>query len=413
MHANPAHGHHIWKAEQVIGYVGPASSESMKLAIDLLYRLIGAERREESVAGSEAYFIGGTNQFWVNYCVEAAIRADVTPSKADKPVLAWKQWRSFMQLLASTWFGRVWVMQEVALEQDVRVLCGEYLWQWEWLEMLMMAIARTNAIDLLITIAGMKNELLGDEIVNQCKRGGIQVLNMAMMRNRRAKGLRSCMLKLLGWSRHAAVKDDRDRLRGLMSLATDWDSVDTDSQSSVEEVYFNFARYIVRQEKFLTLLSFASLSSTTRGLPSWVPDWTVERTTNPLASFTHQVNDEPYYRATSESEAEWHVASDKTILVKGYSVGIVVSTGLPFSEVNLATVQQKSPLAKIIDLQNWLRDCKTRANANIDPRNLPGRAEACWRTLITNKTVIGETPPPDMQQKHARCHEYWQRVVSR
>ncbi|MCJ1380671.1 hypothetical protein MMC17_003779 [Xylographa soralifera] len=408
----PLMGTIFGKADQVIGYVGLASSESIRLAFDLLHRLVGIERRKESVAGSEREGIEWSDQKWSKDRMEAAIRADVTPNKASKPTLVWKQWRAFMQLLASTWFSRVWVMQEVALGQDVKILCGEHLWQWEWLEMLVMGITKTNAMDLLITIAGMKDELLGDEVVNQCKRGGLQVLNMAMIRNGRAKGVRSGMLELLGWSRHAAVKDDRDRLRGLMSLATDWDSVDTDSKSSVEEVYATFARSIVRKEKFLTLLYFAGLSRTAHWLPSWVPDWRVERTIDLLAAVINKINNESYYRATSGSEAEWNVTSNTTILVKGYSIDKIVSTGLPFSQVNLATVQQKSPLAKIIGLRDWLLDCTTRANAKIDFQSLSGREEACWRTLIANKTAMDETPPPDMEQKYARCQEYWQRVVS-
>ncbi|KAJ2958903.1 hypothetical protein NQ176_g11155 [Zarea fungicola] len=71
------------------------------------------------------------------------------------------------------------------------------------------------------------------------------------------------------------ASDDRDRLYGVMGLATDAFLLQVDYSLKAEEVYKRFTECFIRYHKSLDIICFASRYTPPPGAirPSWVPDW--------------------------------------------------------------------------------------------------------------------------------------------
>ena len=84
------------------------------------------------------------------------------------------------------------------------------------------------------------------------------------------------LLSLAAYFCSMDITDDRDRLYGMIAMATYGSSLlNVDYSLTCEEVYLRFAQAFITQHKSLDIICFATIHKAISGssLPSWVPDW--------------------------------------------------------------------------------------------------------------------------------------------
>jgi len=200
-------------------------------------------------------------------------------------------------LLDDPYFSRVWVVQEVAISRDRLVVCGDLTVSWS---------------DLTFAI-GYSRDVGLSPFINQ-----LNALNFWAMHKslwdatyRTDRGL----LQLLIRHRSCGATNPKDKIYALLGLSTttghQGKSVDIqpnyDPDLSVEEVFRSTALRIIRTSRNLDIFSVPRALGHNRlkGLPSWVPDWTVDEPTNSFLLPQDTMNSRSsYFAALPSSEAE-------------------------------------------------------------------------------------------------------------
>ena len=77
---------------------------------------------------------------------------------------------------------------------------------------------------------------------------------------------------------HRQATDPRDMIYGLVGMANKQNdySVDVDYSQTVAQVYTDFARKEITASKKLDILTRVQYGTSRHGLPSWVPDWSID-----------------------------------------------------------------------------------------------------------------------------------------
>jgi hypothetical protein len=155
--------------------------------------------------------------------------------------------------LCRPYWRRMWIIQELALAQDVVIYCGKNSVTWKEL--------RT--------------------IVDLCNEGGLlpalttkPIDNLSKFQKGIASNNPISIFDALVDSTHALATDQRDKVygvRGLSFMAKRF--IPTPSYiGSVEEMCFRMTLHIFRNTKSLDIIPLLGNAGSRPGLPSWVPD---------------------------------------------------------------------------------------------------------------------------------------------
>lgn len=198
------------------------------------------------------------------------------------------------QLLQRDYWGRVWVVQEVALAQDIVVVCGRLRLSFECFEWAKHAWTRlVHAYEDLPSPTHFDKYLAIKSL---------HTLNLEQMMSYRDYRIRACanwdmpplpFFDLLASCRHLKCKDPRDRIYALLNLGGPHTKnfkllATPDYTKSVESVYREVARNLIEEDRSLRVVAFACnliLSSNVPSLPelpSWAPDWTCASMLGPM-----------------------------------------------------------------------------------------------------------------------------------
>ncbi|KAI0534298.1 HET-domain-containing protein [Xylaria digitata] len=195
--------------------------------------------------------------------------------------------REMKKLLERPWFGRVWVLQEIALSQEAIFICGDLKINRKRLA------AAMNAYQCFTGVVYGRTNDRGPLNLYHCHivlSGGF--FRAIMMSNApRVKMSGFPLIALLRLTcvgspnpqkhgpHHLDSSDPRDKIFALLSLASDRKDLSEKGVSpnytkSYREVY-TLTTSVLLQQGHISLLSLIQPhSSSTRGnLPSWVPDW--------------------------------------------------------------------------------------------------------------------------------------------
>ncbi|KAI0427763.1 HET-domain-containing protein [Xylaria sp. FL1042] len=190
------------------------------------------------------------------------------------------------KLLERPWFGRIWVLQEIALSQEAIFICGN------------MKINRTRLAAAMSAYQCFSRALWGmfDDLralkLYHLKIVPEMFFRAAMMANaHRVKRSYFPLIALLRLTcvgshnlqkhgpHHLDSSDPRDKIFALLSLASDREDlsekgVSPDYMKTCREVYTLTTAAMLRQGH-ISLLSLVQphRTSTHGNLPSWVPDW--------------------------------------------------------------------------------------------------------------------------------------------
>jgi hypothetical protein len=185
------------------------------------------------------------------------------------------QWASLLDILASPWWSRCWVVQELIASRNAAMLYGTKH---------LMSHAVFKALRVVQVIEAM----LCEDLVMGIMSTDEDIRWMAPLLSRddsvhffeevakNWKGKSGDIKLLLKHARSCGASDPRDRVYAFISMADPryGFSPNYDELNSVEDVFIDAAKRIMKYDRNLNLLSFVQFEkrSTSNTLPSWVPD---------------------------------------------------------------------------------------------------------------------------------------------
>jgi hypothetical protein len=178
--------------------------------------------------------------------------------------------RGLSELLKRPWFERTWVLQEVAVNRNVVVMCGTSLIQWETL------IRATIQLRSAQKLTSSDNVLLVDTLYPFAQAVICQLLvkRPEFEGGNIADRLVVCLFRIVGSHK---TTDPRDRLYGILGICGGLDDSLPDAaiipnyQKTTAEVFKDLAKYLIEQRHSFDILCGAH--ETMNGLPSWAPSW--------------------------------------------------------------------------------------------------------------------------------------------
>ncbi|KAI0865835.1 heterokaryon incompatibility protein-domain-containing protein [Xylaria cubensis] len=190
-------------------------------------------------------------------------------------ILPFKDWDALRSLFVEPdiWH-RVWVMQEMACAPKILLVLGGESLEWEVIASFLDSEGYPDAYH------GPFHHNDYEYWINETF-GHIQVIEHQRRVSRElSMGRQSKLLDVLARFRYTAATDPRDKIYGLLGLASDSQGVIPDYEKSVKDVYVDFFQTHVNETRQLDLLCqnpwgnrAHGPSNTELDLPSWCPDF--------------------------------------------------------------------------------------------------------------------------------------------
>jgi len=200
-------------------------------------------------------------------------------------------WDMVRRLMGSEWFERVWVLQEVGLARSAVLLYGKASISWSYLVELMLFVALRA--DVGAVIGNVKSGMFWDVFEDIWRSFGNPVSwrnELPLTKSMNHPNSTPRFIDILNDGRQYKATNQRDRVYAFLGHPSVGrgnrnrnraDALIADYDKSVDDVYFDAARYILRTDPFpWTLLACVDHISNSPSLsgqrPSWVPRWDEE-----------------------------------------------------------------------------------------------------------------------------------------
>ena len=298
-------------AQRVIVWLGPSTS-STSIAISTLAYL-----------GSQLEVSRSRVRFRSPEATEPEWFRASTPLPYDSTT-----WQAIDELLRRSWFERLWTWQEIQLANScAAVVCGTHQIQWQCLR---------KAVICLYS----KDELPSSEL-----RRRLEIMDPLM-----DEGLASSAHLLLNMSRQRFCSEPKDHIYGMLSICgpklASKIKPDYDRSVMYYEVFKEVFLKYLDQVNRLDLLSGCEDRSQKHTGPTWVPDWSVARTTCPLYAFAF---------ASGVSRSETRYVAPNNLQVDGVKVATI------------SKILQTMPM----DFANILKSLRDTEPADLRTRTYP------------------------------------------
>ncbi|KAN0104285.1 Heterokaryon incompatibility protein (HET) domain containing protein [Hyaloscypha variabilis] len=303
--------------------------------------------------------------------------AHAAAAMAMKPFVA----DAIAKLWMRPWWGRLWVVQEATVPYTKKIYrCGDRSISWLQL-MLATGALRSAFTERLVPTEswtpGDELPFLPTTFLGILFRTGEDPMKFLLVHQRRVSKAEDPLSSLLPMSRSLRATDDRDRVYGLIGMATDVDLTRfaVDYSKSVEDVYREVARYLIQSSPYghkLDILGEAHHFEPPHykpksSLPSWVPEWRILARS---ISFLKGILDTPKQQFSSnliygacghdESIMSKHWSSgplidfqDNELQISGLKLDTISELiDLPLVEGNQKTTNEKPPIG---DRKTWRR----------------------------------------------------------
>ena len=240
------------------------------------------------------------------------------------------EWLALGELYSRRWFGRLWIVQEVLLNQNVVVQCGNSFISMETIEQL---ASHTQRYGFWVALIYHADQNSGHKLMSR-----IQLL--------RASLKSMCIEEVMVFFALQGAKVPHDRIYGILSLLNESERrlVRPDYKKSAARAYTELARVIFQVKKRKSILNYAELGleQSQIGAPSWVPDWTGQLHYGKSKSYMLEQDN---FCASKSSTEKWSFMNHgKTLRMRGVQIDRVVSDGLRY------------PFPEFTDTRNWSRE---------------------------------------------------------
>ncbi|KAK0721959.1 heterokaryon incompatibility protein-domain-containing protein [Lasiosphaeria miniovina] len=411
------------RADETIIWLGKKSRHTAEAAV-LLTRDAGAVRAaakhvlEKTIAG---YY--QTPIFAVD--TTAFSQFGVTP-------LTEQNWTSLADLFSRRWFGRAWMVQEVALSTRIRVLCGDISIEWDVIANFAIFICLTHTIisflqfypnnpSFLFMAAGF-TFTTSLELVSSWYRGNVfgssgllEGIDCVAGLGLEEKGPASLLLKLILSTYGFSSTQRRDKLYshyGILHSLADLDYKthpgflpDRDKSTPDADIFLRLGRAMIQETKTLHVITLGGeagypwwpLPARIKHLPTWMPDFSPYRMNLPLLgpSFRQSRNfDSSASRKMAQilpahklRELEPLLSDNdpNKLYVSATRLGTITRLGDSWSDMSI-----HHRFSATFDLLLSLPSPYPHTNPS------QGTAEIFWRTLLTDSDVSNTPAHPDL-----------------
>ena len=308
-------------------------------------------------------------------------------------------WNAFRLFMTRPWFRRVWIVQEFALSKRVTMVCGEWA----------MDATVPGSLLLLYRILGLgrldspghdRLALQGMRIAAQNMRMRFDCGNSAPMldpQNPARRPTPRSLHSLLEMTRRCDSYDPRDRVYGILGLATDLDSsnLEVDYARGLVEINLDVASHLINQgEGYHMLQSIQCPIRIDDEWPSWLPVWT-SCEPNSFRPGKRKRFDSPNHQLHPNLPVFCLQRAQRTLIIQGYILDAVGELG-PKRERSTPHAEQAGELRQIESLA---------AGSKI-LRNDQKQPDSVWRTISGNATDFGISPlPPEYAAKYKHFKE--------
>jgi hypothetical protein len=305
------------EAARVVVWLGP-ESESSTLAIKTLAFL-----GQQIVMTMDKWTFTAPGATEIDWCYNR------TPLPYDK-----KTWRAINSLLQRSWFSRVWIVQEIQLAKDAILRCGHDEIAWVEFRRAILALWGKSSLD---------------PAISRRRLGFIEKLVNPVTST-------STIYHILHRTDDRGCSNKRDRVYGVMGLFSETFRARIQPQDflGVGEVYRDFVCSHIQHVKRLELLRDCQLEGRAVDAPSWVPDFSVSKST---------VKSADWQFASGYSACEVSFADERRMVVAGVYCGEVgISREIPnYRSQRCQCITIQDSVKAIREITEWI---KLRASAD-------------------------------------------------
>lgn len=301
------------------------------------------------------------------------------------PPISSQTWNDYAAFIQRAWFNRIWVIQEAFLAKHIDVLCGPHVLSWEhdiW--EVAKFLRDTNLGTLLMVQADVTAhpDRKFTTYVNNSLDNQYQLEAMKAAAAQKPLSLE----RLLAYSRCFQATQAQDYVFGLLGI---WkfsqgkkelpkDMAPDYSRSKepdfVAQVFTQYSWFIIQDTGDLNILSLVDDLSThqQKGLPSWVPNYSMAFHVHPLAGVPRPDPEHQLWDASKGLPFEVPLQKDsKKLPVKGFLFDTIDEIAATYPEI--MDQHQINSLLNLI----------ARYPAEKYPTGA-SPVEAFWRTIIKN-----------------------------
>jgi predicted nucleic acid-binding protein len=302
-------------------------------------------------------------------------------------------------LTTRSWFKRTWVIQEVALASDPRVLCGDKETTWHQFEFALGFFEGSG--------------LLGTMRKTAFTAGGInRRTDISTIRNQLEQRSKPTLLDCVIQNRLADATNPRDKVFAFCGLAKDAGpdglQINIDYSRSVSDVYLDFWVSIISKHENLNHLGLAVNRIDTagsEGLPTWVPDWTMPHPEDTLMHLEMRLMLPPLHTFFSASGAtKYHVrlsADRKRLIVPAIQVDTIEDLGPIRAEDSLNArecgSEESAPFSRKLT-KRWMAAAGVSCHKKY-PFTSEAAIDAYWQTSYGGHVIVS--------YENARNAFYW------
>jgi hypothetical protein len=196
-----------------------------------------------------------------------------------------RSWWAIRELLRRPWFQRTWIIQEACLSRHCYVQYGRAIVSFDDLAAWVQTLHDTGLLRWLLANEGLDDAHSNTVAKSRPPPAGAEAL--LEMQSRRMfilshQGLISSFLNVLVLARSAEATNPKDKVYGVLGIASNDVVPDYSDNVTYQEVYHQTSIGLVTKNAFsLPLLSCVDAEIPLR--PSWVPDWSAPRVTHDIA----------------------------------------------------------------------------------------------------------------------------------
>jgi Heterokaryon incompatibility protein (HET) len=197
-------------------------------------------------------------------------------SESGLPPLLSEVWRCLGNVLGKAWFKRLWVMQEVCLGNDIRVISGHKSVSWTTFLRFVHGLCKHAISARTLSSVGYPDVALGMSSVMS-----IGTLKREISLPEGHITEEYLLFILLQSIKERTASKAIDKIYGALCLMPSdvQNAMPVDVNMSEAEVYVAFAGYMIARGNASLILCQASHSNTLVALPSWCPDFSTASNT--------------------------------------------------------------------------------------------------------------------------------------